>query len=181
MDNSQKKKIETPTPKSKFEDSPVFNYINNLSPIEAVRSIPTVQTFNTLSFTSPPPVFTSPHASFHRESRFFRCHNSVERSKALESLDRSVSTQEEVVVASGEVDLNKEATLEDQEEDETSRDRVDSPGTGDIVTQVLLDPSGVAPQGEDNASSSTGLVNSSLIYNNFTTKMKTRTLLFPRK
>ncbi|CAN7046863.1 unnamed protein product [Brassica oleracea var. botrytis] len=154
MDNSQKKKIETPTPKSKFEDSPVFNYINNLSPIEAVRSIPTVQTFNTLSFTSPPPVFTSPHASFHRESRFFRCHNSVERSKALESLDRSVSTQEEVVVASGEVDLNKEATLEDQEEDETSRDRVDSPGTGDIVTQVLLDPSGVAPQGEDNASSS---------------------------
>ncbi|WZY94512.1 hypothetical protein YC2023_066841 [Brassica napus] len=135
-----------------MQDSPVFNYINNLSPIEAVRSIPTVQTFNSLSFTSPPPVFTSPHASFHRESRFFRCHNSVERSKALESLDRSVSTQE-VVVASGEVDLNKEATLEDQE-DETSCDRVDSPGPGDIVTQVLLDPSGGAPQGEDDGSSS---------------------------
>ena len=83
---------------------------------------------------------------------FVNSHNSVERSKALESLDRSVSTQE-VVVASGEVDLNKEATLEDQEE-ETSCDRVDSPGTGDIVTQVLLDPSGGAPQGEDDGSSS---------------------------
>ncbi|KAF8114687.1 hypothetical protein N665_0034s0027 [Sinapis alba] len=167
MDNPQKKKIETPTPKSKFEDSPVFNYINNLSPIEAVRSIPTVQTFSSFSFTSPPPVFTSPHATFHRESRFFRCHNSVERSKALESLDGSVSKGE--VVASGEVDLNKEATLE-QEEEETScelplilksdcqaPDHVDSPGTGDIVTQVLLDPSGAPPQGEDNASSSEDL------------------------
>ncbi|CAH8387986.1 unnamed protein product [Eruca vesicaria subsp. sativa] len=161
MDNSQKKKIETPTPKSKFEDSPVFNYINNLSPIEAVRSIPTVQTFSSLSFASPPPVFTSPHASFHRESRFFRCHNSVERSKAFESLDGSASKQE-VVVASGEVDLNKEATLEEQEEETScelplilkshsqASDHVDSPCTGDIVTQVLIDP----PRGEDNASTS---------------------------
>ncbi|KAJ0264750.1 CRC domain-containing protein TSO1 [Hirschfeldia incana] len=156
--NSQKKKIETPTPtpKSKFEDSPVFNFINNLSPIETVRSIPTVQTFNSLSFTSPPPVFTSPHANFHRESRFFRCHNSVERSKALESLDGSVSTQE-VVVASGEVDLNKDATLEEEDEDETSCEVpqiLKSDSTGDIVTEVLLDPSGGAPQGKDNASSS---------------------------
>lgn len=131
----------------------MFNFINNLSPIETVRSIPTVQTFNSLSFTSPPPVFTSPHASFHRESRFFRCHNSVERSKALESLD---STQEVVGGASGEVDLNKDATFEEEEEEEeTSCGHVDSPpGPGDIVTQVLLDPSGGAPRGEDNASSS---------------------------
>ncbi|KAG2306644.1 hypothetical protein Bca52824_026392 [Brassica carinata] len=163
MDNAEKKKIETPTPKSKFEDSPVFNFINNLSPIEAVRSTSTVQTFNSLSFTSPPPVFTSPHASFHRESRFFRCHNSVERSKALESLHGSVSKGE--VGASGEVDLNKEATLEQEDEtscelplilksDSQASGHVDSPGTGDIVTEMLLDPSGNAPQGLDNASSS---------------------------
>lgn len=84
---------------------------------------------------------------------FLNSHNSVERSKALESLD---STQEVVGGASGEVDLNKDATFEEEEEEEeTSCGHVDSPpGPGDIVTQVLLDPSGGAPRGEDNASSS---------------------------
>ncbi|ESQ47582.1 hypothetical protein EUTSA_v10020174mg [Eutrema salsugineum] len=166
MDNPQKKsssQMETPTPKSKFEDSPVFNYINNLSPIEPVKSISTAQTFSSLSFTSPPPVFTSPHASFHRESRFFRCHYSADRSKALDS--------KEEVVASADVDLNKDATLEEEENEEEKAsieascelpqvlksdsqtpDRGDSPCAGDVVEEVLVDPSDT-PRG-DNASSS---------------------------
>uniref|UniRef100_A0A1J3GKI4 CRC domain-containing protein TSO1 n=1 Tax=Noccaea caerulescens TaxID=107243 RepID=A0A1J3GKI4_NOCCA len=153
MDNLQKKsttQIDTPTPKSKFEDSPVFNYINNLSPIEPVKSISTTQTFSSLSFTSPPPVFTSPHANFHRESRFFRCHYSVDRSKALDSVaDGSVSKEE--VAASADVDLNKDASLE--EEEETSDHRGDSPCNGDVVAEVLVAPSDESPGGDGGLSS----------------------------
>ncbi|KAM7485507.1 hypothetical protein LguiA_001516 [Lonicera macranthoides] len=59
----------TPSPISKFEDSPVFNYINSLSPIQPVKSVHITQTFNSLSFSSPPSVFTSPHVSSLKESR----------------------------------------------------------------------------------------------------------------
>ncbi|KAL1197575.1 CRC domain-containing protein TSO1 [Cardamine amara subsp. amara] len=145
--------IETPTPKSKVEDSPVFNYISNLSPIEPVKSISNTQTFSSLSFTSPPPVFTSPHPNSHKESRFFRCHNFVDRSKPLESLE-GTDFKEEVVV-SGIEDLNKEASLEDEEETsiETSSelpqilksesqtpDHSDSPCTEDVLVEALFDP-----------------------------------------
>lgn len=40
-----------------MQNSPVFNYINNLSPIKPVRSIPIAQTFGSLS----PSVYTPPH------------------------------------------------------------------------------------------------------------------------
>ncbi|KAE8702884.1 golgin subfamily B member 1-like isoform X1 [Hibiscus syriacus] len=58
---------------SKFEDSPVFNYINSLSPIKPVKSVHVTQTFNPLSFASLPSIFTSPHVSSHKESRFLKC------------------------------------------------------------------------------------------------------------
>ncbi|KAJ6883740.1 hypothetical protein NC652_030861 [Populus alba x Populus x berolinensis] len=54
-----------------FKDSPVFNYINNLSPIELVKSIHTVQAFNLPSFASPLSVFTSPQLSSQRDTRSF--------------------------------------------------------------------------------------------------------------
>ncbi|KAL5702221.1 hypothetical protein ACHQM5_027463 [Ranunculus cassubicifolius] len=69
--NNNNNQIGTPISK-KFEDSPVFNYINSLSPIKPVKSIHIGQTFNSLSFSSPPSVFTSPHVSSQRESRFLR-------------------------------------------------------------------------------------------------------------
>ncbi|KAL0548224.1 hypothetical protein IC582_012672 [Cucumis melo] len=71
MDTPERNQIGA-TSVSKFEDSPVFNYINNLSPIQPVKSIHTSQTFNSLSFASLPSVFTSPHASSYKESRFLR-------------------------------------------------------------------------------------------------------------
>nr|VDC94195.1 unnamed protein product [Brassica oleracea] len=40
-----------------MQNSPVFNYINNLSPIKPVRLIPIAQTFGSLS----PSVYTPPH------------------------------------------------------------------------------------------------------------------------
>ncbi|KAL0284612.1 UNVERIFIED_CONTAM: protein tesmin/TSO1-like CXC 2 [Sesamum calycinum] len=57
---------------SKFEDSPVFNFLNSLSPIKPVKSIHITQTINPLSFATLPSVFTSPHVSSLRESRFLR-------------------------------------------------------------------------------------------------------------
>ncbi|CAD5323862.1 unnamed protein product [Arabidopsis thaliana] len=145
MDKSQKNptsQIGTSTPKSKFEDSPVFNYISNLSPIESVKSISTAQTFSSLSFTSPPPVFTSPHH--------------------LESLDGS-AVKGEVVVPLVE-DLNKEASLEDEEEtsvetsselpqilkfDSQTSEHSDSPCTEDVVIEASSDP----PRGDNGSSS----------------------------
>ncbi|XP_010511666.1 PREDICTED: protein tesmin/TSO1-like CXC 3 isoform X1 [Camelina sativa] len=72
MDTPQKSitQIGTPVSKLKSEDSPVFNYICNLSPIKTLKSIPIAQTLSSLNFTSPPSVFSSPHAVSHKESRF---------------------------------------------------------------------------------------------------------------
>ncbi|WJX60033.1 hypothetical protein P8452_45287 [Trifolium repens] len=79
MDTPERNQINTTL--SKFEDSPVFNYINNLSPIKPVKSAHITQTFNSLSFSSPPSVFTSPHATSFKESRFLRRHNLPSASK----------------------------------------------------------------------------------------------------
>ncbi|KAG5075097.1 hypothetical protein JHK84_056328 [Glycine max] len=79
MDTPDRSKINTPL--SQFEDSPVFKYISNLSPIEPVKSVHVTQTFNSYSFSSPPSVFTSPHGNCHKESRFLRRHNLLETSK----------------------------------------------------------------------------------------------------
>nr|POF14574.1 protein tesmin/tso1-like cxc 2 [Quercus suber] len=78
MDTPERNQIGTPI--SKFEDSPVFNYINSLSPIKPVKSTHITQTFNPLNFSSLPSVFTSPHVNSHKESRLKR-HNFSDPSK----------------------------------------------------------------------------------------------------
>ncbi|KAM2657216.1 hypothetical protein EV1_012606 [Malus domestica] len=85
MDTPERNQIGTP--KAKFEDSPVFNYINSLSPIKPVKSVHITQTFSSLSFASLPSVFTSPHVSSHKESRFLRRHNPSDPSKPESSLE----------------------------------------------------------------------------------------------
>lgn len=55
-----------------MQESPVFNFLNTLSPIKPVKSVHITQTLNALSFASLPSVFTSPHASSLKESRFLR-------------------------------------------------------------------------------------------------------------
>ncbi|XP_027361304.1 protein tesmin/TSO1-like CXC 2 [Abrus precatorius] len=79
MDTPERNQINPPC--SKFEDSPVFNYINSLSPIKPVKSVHISQTFNSLSFSSPPSVFTSPHVSCLKESRFLRRQYPLDASK----------------------------------------------------------------------------------------------------
>ncbi|CAF2153473.1 BnaCnng56700D [Brassica napus] len=85
MDTPQKTvtQIETPVSKLKVENSPVFNYINSLSPITTVKSISNAQTFSSLSFTSPPPVFTTPHVASHKGSRFRSHSNSSDPSNKV--------------------------------------------------------------------------------------------------
>lgn len=94
---------------------------------------------------------------------FFCCsHNFIDRSKPLESRDGSV-VKEEVVVSVVE-DLNKEASLEDEEEtsvetsselplilksDNQTPDRSDSPCTEDVVIEAPSDH----PRGDSGSSS----------------------------
>ncbi|XP_047951005.1 protein tesmin/TSO1-like CXC 2 [Salvia hispanica] len=72
---------------AKFEDSPVFMFLNSLSPIMPVKSTHITQTINPLSFASIPSVFTSPHVSSLRESRFLRRHQLSDPSKPEFSSD----------------------------------------------------------------------------------------------
>lgn len=92
MESPERNQIGTPV--SKFEDSPVFNYINSLSPIKPVKSVNIAQTFNSLTFASLPSVFTSPHVNLHKETRFLRRHQYLASSKpefSSETDDKSAS------------------------------------------------------------------------------------------
>ncbi|EPS58706.1 hypothetical protein M569_16107, partial [Genlisea aurea] len=53
---------------SKFEDSPVFNFLNNLSPIKSEKSAFISQAINPLNFAPLSLAFTSPPLSSLRES-----------------------------------------------------------------------------------------------------------------
>nr|GME21159.1 protein tesmin/TSO1-like CXC 2 isoform X2 [Ipomoea batatas] len=104
MDTPERNKSnQIATPISKFEvmcfsvtlaaidlmhlDSPVFNFLNSLSPIKPVKSVHITQTFNSLSFASLPSVFTSPHVNTLKESRFLRRHQLPDPSKPEFSSD----------------------------------------------------------------------------------------------
>ncbi|CAK7340925.1 unnamed protein product [Dovyalis caffra] len=92
LNTPNKNQIPSANPLSQFEDSPVFNYINNLSPIELVKSIHTGQAFNLPSFASPLSVFASPQLSSQSDTRsFIRRGQFSEPSKAelLQSKDEN--------------------------------------------------------------------------------------------
>ncbi|XP_014521196.1 protein tesmin/TSO1-like CXC 2 [Vigna radiata var. radiata] len=103
---------------SKFEDSPVFNYINSLSPIKPVKSVPISQTFNSLSFSSPPSVFTSPHVSCLKESRFLRRHIPLGTWKpkvSSEDVNKVHTSEEETLADSKRAHHNKSESQENTE------------------------------------------------------------------
>lgn len=94
MGTPKKSKISTPL--SNIEDSPVFNFINSLSPIKPVKSIHITQTYNPLSFASLPSIFTSPHVNIHKESRFLKRVNCTDLSTPDFEEENKVSTNVEV-------------------------------------------------------------------------------------
>lgn len=87
MDTPDKGKAQITTPTSQFEDSPVFNFLNSLSPIELVKSTHITQNLNALNFASVPSVFTSPHVNPSKESRFLRRQQALDPSKPEFSTD----------------------------------------------------------------------------------------------
>ncbi|XP_071716943.1 protein tesmin/TSO1-like CXC 2 [Rutidosis leptorrhynchoides] len=91
MDTPERTQI--PNPLSKFEDSPVFNYINSLSPIKPVKSTHFTQAYSSLSFASLPSVFTSPHVSSLKDSKFLRRHQFSDLSKAELTSDNANKTE----------------------------------------------------------------------------------------
>ncbi|KAL2922647.1 CRC domain-containing protein TSO1 [Bienertia sinuspersici] len=76
MDTPERNQIGTPV--SKTEESPFSNFINNLSPINQIKTVHVSQTFGSLSFSSPPSVFTSPHVSFQKDHKLLRRHQMSE-------------------------------------------------------------------------------------------------------
>ncbi|OEL28899.1 Protein tesmin/TSO1-like CXC 2 [Dichanthelium oligosanthes] len=57
---------------SRAEDSPVFSFINNLSPIEPLKSVyntNSLQGYQSINITSISSIFTSPHDNVHKEPR----------------------------------------------------------------------------------------------------------------
>lgn len=81
MDTPERNQIGTPI--SKFEESPFSNFINSLSPINPTKTIHVSQTFGSLSFASPPSVFTSPHVSLQKDYKFLRRHQVSDLAKHL--------------------------------------------------------------------------------------------------
>ncbi|KAI5649212.1 hypothetical protein M9H77_35217 [Catharanthus roseus] len=92
MDTPERSRNQIATPVSKFEESPVFNFLNNLSPIKPVKSVHITQTLNALSFAALPSIFTSPHVSNLKETRFLRRHQLVDPSKPEFSSDNGNKT-----------------------------------------------------------------------------------------
>ncbi|CAL0332075.1 unnamed protein product [Lupinus luteus] len=83
MDTPERNQINAPL--NPNQDSPVFNFINNLSPIKPAKHAPFTHTFNSLTFSSPPSLFTSPHVTSLNESRFLKRHISLHTPKANDS------------------------------------------------------------------------------------------------
>lgn len=78
---------------SKFEESPVFNFINSLSPLKTVNSLRISQRFNSFSFPSVTSVFTSPQVRSTKEAAVLKKHNDSDPSSNVKS---SSETENEV-------------------------------------------------------------------------------------
>ncbi|KAM1251019.1 hypothetical protein FF1_033557 [Malus domestica] len=88
MDTPLKNNQTTPTTPlpANYEDSPVFNYISNLSPIEPVKSAGNDHhTFNSLAFASLPSIFASPQNLSIPDTRFVLRRHHFSDSPKLES------------------------------------------------------------------------------------------------
>ncbi|XP_057751101.1 protein tesmin/TSO1-like CXC 2 isoform X4 [Arachis stenosperma] len=100
MDTPERNQINPPF--SRVEDSPVFSFINSLSPIKPVKSAQIGQTFSSLSFPSPPRAFTSSNLTCFKESKVLRRHNPFGASRpGLSSEDgNKFQTSEEAIADS---------------------------------------------------------------------------------
>nr|KJB80915.1 hypothetical protein B456_013G121300 [Gossypium raimondii] len=123
MDTPDKTQITPTSNLCKFEDSPVFKYIDSLSPIELAKSRQTDNGFSSLAFLSPSSLFPSPQITCHRESRF-----SVKRHHFLEPLNSRVARsghESNTSEGASKVDEHLGCLNNDSSYKETSSDQVD--------------------------------------------------------
>ncbi|MBA0816226.1 hypothetical protein Gohar_000915 [Gossypium harknessii] len=118
MDTPDKTQITPTSNLSKFEDSPVFKYIDSLSPIELAKSRQTDNGFSSLAFLSPSSLFPSPQITCHRESR----HHFLEplNSRVARSGHESNTSE-----GASKVDEHLGCLNNDSSSKETSSDQVD--------------------------------------------------------
>ncbi|XP_059438310.1 protein tesmin/TSO1-like CXC 3 isoform X2 [Corylus avellana] len=127
MDTPEKNHV---TATSEFEDSPVFNYISNLSPIGPVESIRTNCAFNSLTCASPPSVFASPQICIHKETRFsFRRHHFLDPSKPDSSHSGNENNASEGVSAAVQSSVCSEREITIEPPDENSDLVIELPKT----------------------------------------------------
>ncbi|KAK6130231.1 hypothetical protein DH2020_036041 [Rehmannia glutinosa] len=125
MDTPERSKnCQIATSISKFEESPVFNFLNSLSPIKPVKSIHITQTINPLSFASLPSVFTSPHLTSRRESRFLRRHQLSDPSKP------EFSSDDQSTIDAKNVNMAATKQLDEQQENVDPRASDDDSAVG---------------------------------------------------
>ncbi|ESQ49595.1 hypothetical protein EUTSA_v10022166mg, partial [Eutrema salsugineum] len=81
-----------------FEDSPVFQYINGLSPIEPVKAEHADNILHSLDFASPSSLFSSPQMNSCRDSRFsIKRHRSLDLSSPVILLGENVKSSPDVL------------------------------------------------------------------------------------
>lgn len=164
-----------------MQDSPVFNYINSLSPIRPVKSIPNPHQFSTLNFTSPPSVFTSPHlTSSHKESRFFKTHHpsSDPTIPVQESQDNSASNVEAVAEADATTEFNTDASTEMEQPQIVKETNLDdplavSPCGSRETTDLSLVPYASPPREENNGEDAAGMEMQKMMNDNVQGKNET--------
>lgn len=165
-----------------MQDSPVFNYINSLSPIRPVKSIPNPHQFSTLNFTSPPSVFTSPHlTSSHKESRFFKTHHPSSDPTTIplqESPDDSASNVEAVAEADATTEFNIDASTEMEQPQIVKETNLDdplavSPCGSRETTDLSLVPYASPPREENNGEDAAGMEMQKMMNDNVQGKNET--------
>ncbi|KAG8100545.1 hypothetical protein GUJ93_ZPchr0013g34356 [Zizania palustris] len=95
MDTPDRAAAASASASTKAEDSPLFSFIDSLSPIEPLKSAystSSIQAYQSLNITSISSIFTSPHDNVHKESKLQK---------------RSFAEFSESEVCAGESDKNK--------------------------------------------------------------------------
>ncbi|XP_075516611.1 protein tesmin/TSO1-like CXC 2 isoform X2 [Primulina tabacum] len=100
---------------TKYEESPIFDFLNSLSPIKPVKSIHMTQTINPFTFTSLPSIFTSPRVGSLSRSRFLRWRQLSDSSKF------EFSSDDGSTVLTNRMAENTSEKLGEQEENPDSR------------------------------------------------------------
>ncbi|KAL9460345.1 hypothetical protein AB3S75_003536 [Citrus x aurantiifolia] len=84
--------LSTPGSSPAVQESPVFNFISNLSPINSVKAARYTQRFFETQFPTPPPVFRTPRLDLQRETSFLKSNDADAASRDYEDCGNRMST-----------------------------------------------------------------------------------------